>query len=278
MNKTTTAISDADIAAFREDGAVCLRGVIDADWIEALREGVAENLATPGPYTKGYSPDGAVGRFTGDYCNWQRIEAYRRFAFEGPLAAIAGRAMGAERVQFFHEHMLVKEPGAAERTPWHHDQPYWCVDGVQICSTWVPLDPVPRDTAVEYVAGSHRWGHWFAPKRFVDGNDHAADSAFEPVPDIDAMRDSHRILGWATEPGDCILFHALTLHGAPGNRSLSTRRRAVAFRWFGDDARFARRPDVTSPPFPELTLQPGDRLDTPLFPVVWPRAEAGPAA
>jgi hypothetical protein len=52
----------------------------------------------------------------------------------------------------------------------------------------------------------------------------------------------------------------------------------VAFRWFGDDARFARRPDVTSPPFPELTLQPGDRLDTPLFPVVWPRAEAGPAA
>ncbi|HCI5722993.1 TPA: phytanoyl-CoA dioxygenase family protein, partial [Klebsiella variicola] len=43
-------------------------------------------------------------------------------------------------------------------------------------------------------------------------------------------------------------------------------------RWVGDDAAFADRGGVTSPPFPELTLRDGDPLDSPLFPQVWPRA------
>ncbi|MDD1303384.1 hypothetical protein PT211_20710, partial [Klebsiella pneumoniae] len=43
-------------------------------------------------------------------------------------------------------------------------------------------------------------------------------------------------------------------------------------RWVGDDASFADRGGVTSPPFPELTLRDGDPLDSPLFPQVWPRA------
>ena len=71
-------------------------------------------------------------------------------------------------MRLFHEHVLVKEPGTLEPTPWHHDQPYYFVDGTQIVSLWIPLDPVPRRTCVEYVAGSHRWGKWYTPKRFVD--------------------------------------------------------------------------------------------------------------
>ncbi|MHB5865304.1 phytanoyl-CoA dioxygenase family protein, partial [Klebsiella pneumoniae] len=49
-------------------------------------------------------------------------------------------------------------------------------------------------------------------------------------------------------------------------------RRVFSARWVGDDASFADRGGVTSPPFPELTLRDGDPLDSPLFPQVWPRA------
>ncbi|MFT3279198.1 hypothetical protein ACMWFH_17150, partial [Klebsiella pneumoniae] len=49
-------------------------------------------------------------------------------------------------------------------------------------------------------------------------------------------------------------------------------QRVVSARWVGDDASFADRGGVTSPPFPELTLRDGDPLDSPLFPQVWPRA------
>ena len=38
--------------------------------------------------------------------------------------------------------VLVKEPGTKEKTPWHHDQPYSPIDGADIISFWIPLDPV----------------------------------------------------------------------------------------------------------------------------------------
>ena len=76
---------------------------------------------------------------------------------------------------------------------------------------------------------------------------------FEPeggladVPDIEADRDAHEILGWELEPGDAVAFHMLTLHAAAGT---ATRRRAFSLRLIGDDVRFAPRPHRTSPPFP----------------------------
>ena len=33
-----------------------------------------------------------------------------------------------------HEHVFVKEPATEDKTPWHHDQPYYCVDGFDTCS------------------------------------------------------------------------------------------------------------------------------------------------
>ena len=51
--------------------------------------------------------------------------------------------MGSRSVRLFHEHVLVKEPNADVPTPWHHDQPYYCVDGDQNVSMWIALDAVP---------------------------------------------------------------------------------------------------------------------------------------
>ena len=159
-------VTEDDLAAYRRDGAVALRRVFDADWIELLRRGVTRNLAEPGPYLRRYTTEDEPGLFVGDYCNWQRIEEYRTFAFDSPAPGLGARLMGSAKVNLFHEHLLVKEAATPNRTPWHHDQPYWTVDGDQVCSIWVPLDPVPRDTCVEFLAGSHRWGKWYTPKRF----------------------------------------------------------------------------------------------------------------
>jgi ectoine hydroxylase-related dioxygenase (phytanoyl-CoA dioxygenase family) len=254
-------------ADYQRDGAVCVRAAFAPHWLDVLQAGMEENLAHPGPMAKTYTPDGKPGRFFGDYCNWRRIPAYRHFLLHSPAAEIAGRLMGARKVNLFHEHVLVKEPGTLEPTPWHHDQPYWTVDGAQVCSIWQPLDPVARATSVEFVAGSHRWGKWFTPARFNDSRPHDT-RGFEPVPDIAAERDRHVLLGWDLEPGDCIVFHALTLHGAPGNRQPG-RRRAFASRWCGDDARFVLRDGYMSPPPPKDAPPPGSAMDSDAFPVVW---------
>lgn len=133
-------------------------------------------------------------------------------------------------------------------------------------SFWTPLDPVARDTVMECVAGSHRWGKDFRPTRF-DGTPLYAKDDFEQIPDIEAKRAELTLLGWDMVPGDAIAFSFRTVHGAPANRSLRTRR-AFSSRWVGDDAVFVDRGGKTSPPFPDLTLKPGDPLDGPEFPVV----------
>ena len=119
MNVTAEApITDALVEEFQNDGVAVVRGVF-TDWIDPLREGVERNMQDPGPYTKGYTPEGGSGRFFGDYCNWQRIPEYDDFVRNSPAGAIAGRLMGSRHARFFHEHVLVKEPGTREATPWH---------------------------------------------------------------------------------------------------------------------------------------------------------------
>lgn len=274
----TGAIGEADVAAYERDGAICLRGLFDRGWIEKLREAVEADIAAPGPMARVNTPEGNPGRFFVDFQLWQRWPAVRDFVFHSPAASIVARLMRSPVVNYYHDHLLVKEPGTMEPTPWHHDQPYYPVEGNQICSIWLPLDPVSRDTCVEYVRGSHRWGRWFAPKFFRQGGVDLAvqDPRFEPIPDFSAERERHEMLGWDLELGDCIAFHALTVHGAPGNASLVRRRRAFATRWFGADARYAARAGQISPPITGHGLMPGDAMGGPLFPRVWPRAAENP--
>lgn len=258
--------SDGEVAAYRADGAVALRGCFDRHWIELLREGVERNLADPGPWACDYTPPEGPGGFRDDYCNWERIDQYRAFVEGSPAAAIVGTLMGADEVRFFHEHVLVKEPGTLEATPWHHDQPYYPVDGDQVCSVWLPLDPVPERACPRFVAGSHRWPGYLTPRSFVDQQPYAGSDAYAPVPAIDADPEQYRLLSWTLALGDCIVFHAKTVHGAPGTAGLTSRRRAFATRWLGDDAVWAERPFPTSPPFPGVDLAPGAPLDDPSFP------------
>ncbi len=265
--------SDVDattIDDFGRDGAAVLRGVLDERWIEQLRAGVEYNRTHPSEWSHWYTdPNDAVG-FWSDYVTWRSVPEYQRVVFDSGLATIAAELMASTSARFFHEHVLVKEPGATERTPWHHDQPYYCIDGDQNVSMWIALDPVGEDTAMRFVAGSHRWNRWFIPRKFVDHTPYAPESdRYELLPDIDALLaddPEQRVLSFATEPGDIIVFHYRTIHDAPGNPH-GHRRRVVSLRWVGDDAVWAERPWQVSPPYAAEGLVVGDALDD-RFPVV----------
>ncbi len=267
MTRRTVASPTPDeIRSFRRDGAVCLRGCF-ADWVDSLRAGVAMNEAEPGPHVEDAA--GGAGRFFGDYCNWQRIPQYEDFIRTSPMAPIAAALMGSPLVRMFHEHVLIKEPGTAKRTPWHHDLPYYNVQGEQTLSLWIALDEVDRETAVEFVAGSHLWSKLFYPRRFLTERDYDyAAAGYESVPDIEADRAAYEILGWALAPGDAVAFSYRTLHGAAPNHS-PRRRRGFSVRVLGADARYAVRPGETSPPQADIGLADGAPLDEAHFPVIW---------
>jgi ectoine hydroxylase-related dioxygenase (phytanoyl-CoA dioxygenase family) len=265
-------LSEHQVSEFQRDGVLVLRGVFN-DWIDSLRDGVETNMREPGPWGREYLDENQSGRFFGDYCNWHRISEYRNFMFASSAAEIAADLMQSESTRIFHEHVLVKEPGTDKITPWHHDQPYYCVDGRQVCSLWIPLDPVGIETCPEFIATSHNWGRWFLPRKFSGIDYDHDDDGLETVPDIDNHRQDYDIRSWALEPGDAIAFHFLTVHGAPSNLSATHRRRGFAARFLGDDSVYAQRSGEISPPFPglEQRLKPGDKLDTEEFPLVFRR-------
>jgi ectoine hydroxylase-related dioxygenase (phytanoyl-CoA dioxygenase family) len=177
--------------------------------------------------------------------------------------------MASNTVRLYHDHLLVKEPGTRQRTPWHQDQPYYNIEGLQNISMWIPVDPVPRAATLEFVAGSHK-GPWLMPRTFMD---HQAkwfpEGSLADLPDVQAARDQFPIVGWGIEPGDLVCFHMLTLHAAAGVEGAS-RRRVFSVRFLGDDIRHAPRRWATSPEFPGLPdeLPAGAPMAHALFPLM----------
>ena len=201
-------------AAFARDGVACVRGVLDPAGIAAAVAAIGNVLAVPG--------------------RWPRWRAARgsRFVHRGlpplggrpadrgagpplPRPQIAAALMGTPQVRFYHDHVLVKEGGTRQRTPWHQDQPYYNVDGHGV-SAWIPVDPVPKAGCLELVAGAHR-GPWLMPRTFLAGEAKwFPDGSLAELPDIEAGRDAFDIRRFELEPGDAIFFDFLTVHGAPG--------------------------------------------------------------
>lgn len=267
---STLNLPDTLIDEFERNGAVCLRGLFDQAWLDALAAGLDKNFSDPGPDHTQYTKAGEPGGFYDDYCNWNRIAEYRKFVLDSPAAEIAARLMRSETARIYHEHVLVKEPGTREVTPWHHDLPYYGVSGDQLCSIWLPLDPVPQTACPEFIAGSHQSGVLYYPRLFINHQNYAGgEEGFETIPDIDAHREDYDVLSWDLGQGDCIVFHMRTIHGAPATTGLKTRRRGFSTRWLGDDARFAVRPWKTSPPYREVSLNPGDPMEHASFPIAW---------
>src|SRR3984957_2101423 len=263
-------IEEEVAAAFAHDGVVCVRSVLDEAQVAVAAAAIDAVLARPGPLAQVASSPDDPGAFTEDFCRWQQVPAIEQLARQSRVPAVAAALLGTAQLRFYHDHVLVKEGGTRQRTPWHQDQPYYNVDGRGV-SAWIPVDPVPADGCLELVAGTHR-GPWLMPRTFLAGEAKwFPDGSLAELPDIEADRDAFDIRRFELEPGDAIFFDFLTVHGAPGF-PFGGRRRVLSLRYLSADARHAPRRWRTSPPFddPDAQLPAGAALDHPLLPVVWP--------
>jgi len=270
------------VARLDTDGAVCLRKAFDAGWVELARKGIERNIADPSPFFRNLGGDG--GGFLSDIWSRRYIPEFERFCMESPVARLAAYALRADRVRLAQDTWFAKRPGTSERTPWHHDT----VIAGPFCSVWVALDPTPRAATLEFIRGSHAWGRTLMPKSFFDesAKRNAADQfyadfhgdksrpdahEFGEIPDIEANRGAYDIIGWDMEPGDCVLFDARTIHGAPGNHLTRTIRRFVT-RWITDESVIAAHGqdmiDALAGAGLDIDLQVGAPVRGALFPEI----------
>jgi hypothetical protein len=207
-----------------------------------------------------------------------RLREFRRFALNGAAPEIAANLLGGEQVNFFGDQIFVKEPQTRERTAFHQDATYFEIEGDQCCVLWMPVDPVPLENgAMMYVRGSHHTGKLYQPNVFVSQAP-LPGAQGEMVPNIEGHMDDYDLVHFEVEPGDVIVHHYRTVHGAGGNSSRYQVRRAASIRYCGDDIRFQTRPWAPRQLHHTQKLGDGDRLGPPDFPVVWRRRQDQKAA
>jgi len=226
-----------ELQQYNDDGVVMLKQAVAPNWMAMVEAGIEE--ARNNSSTLGKFMSRKVEGYQMDIFLWKRIDILRDLIYYGPFAHLAQQLMGSNEVRFFYDQMFLKEPGTEAPTPWHQDLSFWPIRGEQICSFWIPCDPVNRESSgLLYVKGSHKW-----PQRFkAVSPDYVAttiDDEMDDIPDINANLDKYELLDWEMEPGDLLMFHPLTLHGSYGNSSRVRRRRALALRWVGDDVVYA---------------------------------------
>ena len=233
-------------AAFESDGVVKIPGAVDGEWVERILEDAQMQLDDPGPWVTDTSPGAAQDRLFTTRYRWEHAPVIRDFVFSSPIAAMAASLTDSEKMRFYFDHLLVKEPFTSAPTPWHQDIPYWPFLGKQIVSAWVAAtNSRVSHSSLEFVRGSHRWDAYYAPESFDGQGGWTEDFKGDPMPDIEAARGRsdcpYEIIGFDVEPGDAVFFSAWIIHGSPANAGRE-RRVALSTRWLGDDATWYPHP------------------------------------
>ena len=230
-------LSNEEIDFYQNQGAIVIKNIF-RPWTDLLRTGFEKVLKEPGPHAR-ENVKNEEGRFFEDYCNWQRITEFKSFAEESPAAQIVAEATGSKSIQLFHEHIFVKDPGTLKETPWHQDMPYYCVDGNDTGSFWIPLEPISKDNSLQILLGSHKFPKLVRPTKWSNNQPwYSDDNNFMDMPHITTME--RNILKSEMNLGDAILFNFKVLHYSPGN-SENIPRRAFSMRFIGDDVKYIDR-------------------------------------
>lgn len=284
--------SDSEIeqmtASYQTHGVVKLERLIEPAWVEKLLDTIDATAALADqPLAPGsdLSFGRAEGRMTIRYM-WREIPLVRDFLLRRELAEPIARIVGTQTLHFWfdltfmHNGSSAGEAGAG--TPWHHDIAAFTFKGEQLPSLWMAMTPADAQRSrLNFISGSHKTvaGFFRTPdnKAPADGS---ADG-FLDIPDYDRLvaEGREKLITWDVAPGDAIIIHPYTVHGAHGIANAGLGRRvAITTRWLGDDVRFMptswkAAQSATGIAASELPL--GSRPRGEYFPLVWdarPRA------
>lgn len=226
-------ISDSQIAEFRANGHVLLRGVCSPEEIAAYRPVIT---AAVDRFNQDHRPleerDTYARAFLQIENIWARDEEVKRFSTARRFAKIAADLMGVDGVRLYHDQALYKEAHGGH-TPWHQDQYYWPLNTSNTITMWMPMVDVPIEMgALTFASGSHKDGAQVAVKISDESEDYFSRLVREKGYPV------------AQEPlhvGDCTFHYGWTLHNAPGNNT-DRCREVMTIIYFADGAR-AIQPD-----------------------------------
>jgi len=246
---------DRLIEAYRSDGFVAVRGLIDPAELAPLaaavdaavarrKAGDTRSLAEKSRYEQS---------FVQCQYMWEDSPAIRPLTFHPDICRMAAALIGAGAIRLWHDQALYKEAGG-KSTQAHQDQPYWPIAEDATITAWIPLAEVDRETGcMGYVPGSHR-----DARQFIDI--FAGDDSKGPQVE-------DRAVFVPARPGDVLFHHGRTMHMALPNRSGITRPAYTAI-YFADGC--TRGSGRAHPSVDRTVIPIGAVIDGPATPIAWP--------
>ncbi len=208
------SFSEDDLARYRRDGFVVVRGLFDAEAMRDVAAWTAELQAwpeTPGKWMKYFDdsltqPGERLLNRIENFCPYHA--GFDSLARGGALRGRAGDLFG-EPALLFKDKINFKLPGGGGFEPHQDMQAGWDAYGSEYLTALVSVDEATVENGcLEVAAGHHRAGMIGESWRPL-GDDELAGIAFRPLP---------------TGPGDAVFFDALTPHRSAPNLSDAPRR------------------------------------------------------
>jgi phytanoyl-CoA hydroxylase len=245
-----------EVAQFRRDGYLIVRGLAAAQLCERMQQRAQEHLAAgiapleyeaevkyPGAPVSLDAPGGRTVR--------RLLQAYARDALFRDWAAspeIAGRLrqlLGSQVVlsQSHHNCIMTKDPRYGSLTSWHRDIRYWAFERPELVSAWLALGEERIENGCLLVLpGSHA----------VDLGPDRLDEAQFLRTDVEA---NAALIATRTpvelSPGDVLFFHSRLFHAAGRNCTAETKF-SVVFTYHAADNR--PLPGTRSAALPDVPL------------------------
>ncbi|HEX2886088.1 phytanoyl-CoA dioxygenase family protein [Vineibacter terrae] len=136
-------ISAEQVARFRQDGYIKLKGVFSRETLDAYGREITRLVLEQSRSTTPLEERNTYGKAFLQVINlWRQSDIVREFVSGRRLARIVTELLQTEGVRLFHDQALYKESGGGY-TPWHMDQFYWPLATDRVATAWIPLHAVP---------------------------------------------------------------------------------------------------------------------------------------
>jgi ectoine hydroxylase-related dioxygenase (phytanoyl-CoA dioxygenase family) len=283
---------EAMAAFYEEHGVVKLPGLIEPEWTAKILDvinDISQRADTPPPPGADFSFGKADGRMTIRYM-WRGIPLIRDFMLNQDLAEPVARITRTRQLRFWFDLTFIHEGGQQNNmgagTPWHHDVAAFTFKGMQLPSLWMALTPADAERSrLMFIDKSHKTapGYYRTPDNIPPAN--GEKDGFLDVPDFDRLiaEGKEQVVTWDVLPGDAIMIHPYTVHGAKGNtgKDANSRRVAITTRWLGDDVRFiptSYAKALKQVGIANSNIPMGGKPDGEYFPLVWDESSQSQAA
>jgi ectoine hydroxylase-related dioxygenase (phytanoyl-CoA dioxygenase family) len=201
-------------AQFERDGVLPLGAVIEPELASAAHARVDELIAAGAMDSPTDDPSRTSFRLlnASSTDDW-----FRQIVLSERVLDAAELALGPN-VQYFQDNLFCKPSGNGASTRWHQDNVWWGADPPHMVTIWIALEPVDEENgAVRYIPGSH--------ESQIEGTFTVHDpkgSQYNLL--ADDQVDADRAVAFSLGTGHAVMHHCLTIHGAPPNESLRSRR------------------------------------------------------